>query len=147
MPAGVAPYAVRALGQQPPEHLVGGPPDGRDGRDAEPGVDLGAARVVDAGDDVLDAEGLAGYPRRDDVGVVATGHCGEGVGLLDTGLDQRVPVEADAGDLTAPEARPEPPKRAGVLVDDRHRVTDRLDAVRDRRADPAAAHDHDMHDW
>ena len=53
--------------QQP----VGGPRHGGHGRDAEPLVDLGALGVVDAGDDVLDAELLAGHPGGDDVGVVA----------------------------------------------------------------------------
>ena len=80
---GVAEVGLGAGGQQPAQHLVGGPLHGGDGRDAEPLVDLGAAGVVDAGDDLLDAERLAGDPGRDDVGVVAAGDGGEGVGLLD----------------------------------------------------------------
>ena len=75
-----------ALGEQPAQHLVGRPPHRGDGGDAEPLVDLGAAGVVDAGDDVLDAERLAGHPGREDVGVVAAGDGGEGVGVVDAGL-------------------------------------------------------------
>ena len=78
----VAPSSGSApCGQQPAQHLVGGPAHGGDGGDAEPLVDLGAARVVDAGHDVLDAERLAGHPGGDDVGVVAAGDRGEGVGV------------------------------------------------------------------
>ena len=78
------------------QHPVGGPRHGGDGRDAEALVDLGALGVVDAGDDPLDAERLAGHPRGDDVGVVAGGHRGERVGPLDARPEQHVAVEAHA---------------------------------------------------
>ena len=48
--------------EQAPHHLVGGPGDGRDGRDAEALVDQRPPGVVDAGDDALDLERLAGDP-------------------------------------------------------------------------------------
>ena len=85
-------------GQQPAQHLVGGPRDGRDRRDAEPLVDQRAARVVDAGDDVLDPVGLAGDAGAQDVGVVAAGHRGEGAGLVDARRGEVVAVEAEADD-------------------------------------------------
>ena len=47
------------LGKQAAKHLVGGPLHRGHRGDAEALVDLGAARVVDARDDVLDAERLA----------------------------------------------------------------------------------------
>ena len=47
--------------------------------------------------------------------------------------------------MSAAELGAEPAERVGVLVDDRDRVPARLEAVRERRADPAAAHDHDVH--
>ena len=47
----------------------------------EPLVDHGPARVVDAGDDVLDAEVLPGDAGDEDVGVVAVGDGGERAGL------------------------------------------------------------------
>ena len=112
-PARVAPLARGALGQQPAQHLVGGPAHGRHGGDAQPLVDLGAPRVVDPGDDVLDAERLPGHPRGDDVGVVAAAHRGEGLGLLDAGLEQGVLVEADAGDR-ARRRSAEPSRRNAV---------------------------------
>ena len=74
---GVAEVGLGADRQQPAQHLVGGPLHGRDGGDAEPLVDLGAPGVVDPGHDLLDAEGLAGDARGDDVGVVAAGDRGE----------------------------------------------------------------------
>ena len=104
MPGRVAEVGLGAGGQEPAQHLVGGPLHGRDRRDAEPLVDLGAAGVVDPGDDLLDAEGLARDPRGDDVGVVAAGDGGEGVGAADAGLLQDRLVEAVAGDLVAVEA-------------------------------------------
>ena len=39
----------------------------------------------------------------------------------------------------------EPPEGLGVLVDDGHRVPVVLEALRQRRADPAASHDHEVH--
>src|SRR6478609_6934449 len=74
---GVAPLRLRAVRQQPPQHLVGRPPDRGHRGDAEPLVDLGPARVVDPGHHVVDAERLAGHPGRDDVGVVAAADGGE----------------------------------------------------------------------
>ena len=99
-PGRVAPLRLGAVGQQPAQHLVGGPAHGRDGGDAEPLVDLGPAGVVDPGHDVLDAERLAGDPRGDDVGVVAAADRGERVGSLDPRVLEHVsrskPIAGDA---------------------------------------------------
>ena len=46
-------------------------------------------------DDPLDTERFAGDAGGDDVGVVAGGHRGEGVGRLDTGPHENVTVESD----------------------------------------------------
>ncbi len=82
----VDPVVAGLVGQEPPQHLVGRPRDGRDRRDAEPLVDERAARVVDAGDDALDAVRLACDPGAQDVGVVAVRHGREGAGLVDARL-------------------------------------------------------------
>ena len=145
VPGGVAPLGVRALGQQPAQHLVGGPLDGGDRRDAEPLVDLGPPGVVDPGDDVLDAEGLAGDPGGDDVGVVAAADGGEAPARsmpASTRVSRSKPTPA-----TCLPAKVGPSRRNAclVLVDDRDRVAEVLEAVREARADPAAAHDHDVH--
>jgi hypothetical protein len=124
---------------------VGGPPDRRDRRDAETLVDLGPVRVVDTGDDVLDAERLAHHPGREDVRVVAVGDRGERERVLDPRLAQRVAVEPEAGDLVPAELRVQASERLGVLVDDGHRVAVVLEALRQRRTDPAASHDHEVH--
>ena len=133
-------------GQDPAQHLVGGPLDGRHGGDAEPLVDLGAPGVVDAGHDLLDAEGLAGHPRGDDVGVVAAGDRRERVRPTDAGLLQDLLVEAVAGHPVAVEARAEPSEGVGLAVDHRHRVVPVLEAARQGRTDPATAHDHHVHE-
>ena len=143
--AGVGVLGHRALGEQPAEHLVGGPAHRGDRGDAEPLVDLGATGVVDAGDHVLDAEGLAGDPRGEDVGVVAVADGGEGVGGLDPGLGQGVAVEPDAGDTLSLEGRAEAAERRAVLVDDRDVMPLALETEGQGRADTAAAHDHEMH--
>ena len=104
---GVAEVGLGAGGQQPAQHLVGGPLHGRDRGDAEPLVDLGAARVVDARHDGLDAERLARDARGDDVGVVAAGDRGERVGPADPGLLEDGLVEPVAGHLVPVEAGPE----------------------------------------
>ena len=72
--------------------------------DAQAFVDLGAARVVDAGDHPLHAEALPRDTGGDDVGVVAGGHGGEGVRARDAGLLEDPAVEAHAGEGAAAEA-------------------------------------------
>ena len=68
------------------KHPSAGPRHGGDRGDAEAFVDRGPPRIVDAGDDVLDAEGLAGDAGDEDVGVVATGDGGDGAVGRDAGL-------------------------------------------------------------
>jgi hypothetical protein len=68
------------------------------------------------------------------------------VRLLDPRLNQNITVETDPRDPAAAKARPQLPERVGVLVDDGHRMTLILKDVAKRRADPAAPHDHDVHD-
>src|SRR6478609_902141 len=142
---GVAEVGLRAGREQSAEHLVSGPLDRRDRGDAEPLVDLGAARVVDPGDDGLDPEALAGDPRGDDVGVVTARHGGERVGTAYAGLLQDLLVEALAGDLVTVEARAQAPEGVGVAVDDRHGVVAVLEAARQCGTDAPTAHDHDVH--
>ena len=132
-------------GQQPTDHLVGRPRDGGDRRDAEPLVDRSPARVVDAGDDPLDLEGLAGDPGRHDVRVVAAGHRRQRTGLLDAGLLERVAVEAEADDPVAAEAGRQAPERVLALVDDRDGVTLLLEGAGQLTTYPAAPHHDDMH--
>ena len=119
---GVDPVAARLGREQAAQHLVGGPRDGRDGRDAEPLVDQRAPRVVDAGDDVLDAVGLAGDPGAQDVGVVAARDRRERLGLGDAGRLEVVAVEPEADHGGAGEVRRQAAERPGVLVDDRDGV-------------------------
>src|SRR4051794_5004795 len=76
---GVAEVGLGAGGEDPAQHLVGGPLHRRHRGDAQSLVDLGPSGVVDAGHDLLDAEGLPGDTCGDDVGVVTTAHGGEGV--------------------------------------------------------------------
>ena len=91
VPLGSRHSRLGAVRQQPAQHLVGGPADRRHRGDAQPLVDLGAARVVDPGHDVVDAERLAGHPGGDDVGVVAAADRGERLRLLDARLDAGCP--------------------------------------------------------
>ena len=133
------------VGNEAAEDLIGGPRDGGDGRDPEPLVDHRAARVVDTGDDALHAERLAGDAGRHDVGVVAAGDRGDGVGFLDARLDEDVAVEAETDDRRAAEALGEPPERLGPLVDDRDRMAVLLQQARELAAHAPAPHDDDVH--
>ena len=127
---GVGELGDVALGQQPAQHLVARPLHGGDGGDAEALVDLGAAGVVDAGDDVLDAVLLARDAGREDVGVVAAGDGGERVGVVDARGPQGVAVEADPRDGAPLERGAQPAERGLVLVDDGHLVAGPLDGAR-----------------
>ena len=120
-------------GEQPPHHLVARPLHGGHGGDAEPLVDLGATRVVDAGDDVLDAVLLPCDAGGEDVGVVTARDGGERVRLVDAGGPQGVAVEADPRHGAAVEARAQPAERGLVLVDDGDLVTGPLDRAGEGR--------------
>ena len=111
----------------------------------EPLVDHRPARVVDAGDDVVDAEALPGHPGDQDVGVVAAGDRGHGAGLLDAGLDQAVAVEPDALHRPSGEVRAQAVERLGPAVDDGDGVAVLEEGDAERRSDPPAPDDHDVH--
>ncbi len=105
----VAPAGGLVLAPTACEQPVGGPRHGGDGGNPEPLVDRSTLGVVDAGDDALHPEHFASHPGRDDVGVVAGGHCGEGVGAVDPRSQEHVPVKAHAEHRFAGEIR----RRAG----------------------------------
>ena len=143
--ARVDPLDGRRVGQHPAQHALGGPQRRRHGGDAEALVDRGTTRVVDPGDDPLDAERLARHAGDEDVRVVAVGHRGHRFGALDAGLDQPVAVEADPGDRRAAEVRPEAFERR-ACGGRRPRPSGPTRAgPGQRRADPATSNDHDVH--
>ena len=126
----VAPLGGLGLPGEHVEQPVGRPRHGGHRRDAEALVDRRALGVVDAGDDALDAERLAGHPRRDDVGVVAGRHGRERAGLLDAGPQQHVAVEPHAQHALAGELGGQPVKCGAVAIDHGHVVADPGQAVR-----------------
>src|SRR5712692_3024653 len=141
----VAPERFRAFRQQPAQHLVRRPAHRRNGGDAEPLVYLGAAGVVNPGNDPGHVERLTGDACRDHVRVVPAADGRERVGTLDARLDEHIAVEADAGDLAALEAWPQLAECLRILVNDGNRMPLVLENVGDGRPDPPAAHDHDVH--
>ena len=143
---GLAPQLADLDRQQLAQQPVHRPGHGGDAGDAHALVDLGPLGVVDPGDDVLDAEGLPGHPGADDVGVVAAADRGERAGRVDAGVEQRLPVEAEPGDLAAGEVGAEPAERLRVLVDHRDAVPDLLQPAGDGGADAAAAHHDHVHE-
>ena len=96
---GVGPLPGDQLGEEPAADLVDGPGDGGHGGDAEALVDLGPAGVVDAGHHPGDLVGLPGDPHGQDVGVVAAGDGGQGVGPDGPGPLEVVAVETRAHHL------------------------------------------------
>ena len=113
-----------ALGEQPAQHLVGGPAHGGHGGDAEPLVDLGAARVVDARHDVLDAERLARDARGEDVGVVTAARRRRTRRRRRSARPRRVSRSNPIPVTVLPSnERAEPAERGSVRVDDGDVVT------------------------
>ena len=55
-----------------PQNLIGGPSYGRNGRNPEPLVHLGTARIIDSSYHVVYAEGFTYHPGGQNVGIVAT---------------------------------------------------------------------------
>src|SRR2546421_12778754 len=80
------------------------------------------------------------------MGVIAAAARDESIGALDPRLDQPRPVEADPGDPVALERGAEPAERLRIPVNDRYRVAPVLENMGERRPDPTAAHDYDVHD-
>ena len=64
---------------------------------------------------------------------------------LDAGVQQGLPVEAEAGHLAAGELRAQPAEGRRVLVDDRDAVADLFQPAGDGGADAAAAHHDHVH--
>ena len=91
--------------------------------DAELGVGLGPQRVVDLGDDPLDAELLGRELGGHDVPVVAFGQGQEDVGALGAGPLEDVLVGAVATDRRAAERGRQPIEGGGGTVDDEHLMT------------------------
>ena len=130
--------------QDPAQHLVGAPAHGGHRGDAQALVDFGPAGIVDAGHHVLHMEGFARHAGGQDVGVVAAGDGGKGVGVFNVGLLERVLVKANAGDLAPAKTGAQAPEGPLVLVDDGHRVPGVLQGVGQGGAHTAATHDHKM---
>ena len=105
--------------EHPAHDLACSPSDGCNRRDSESLVNLGPSLVVDARNDPVDAVGLAGDPRGEDVRVVAAAHGGEGVGTLDAGGLEGLSIESDAGYGQPAEISGQPAELLGLHVDDR----------------------------
>ena len=88
--------------------------------DPELGVGLGPQRVVDLGDDPVDAELLGRELGGHDVPVVAFGQGQEDVGALGAGPLEDVLVGAVATDRRAAERGRQPIEGGGGTVDDEH---------------------------
>src|SRR5690625_4493860 len=144
---GVTPERLVTFRYEAAQHLVGGPRHRCDSGDAEAFVHLGTSGVVDACDDVRDAELLAGDARRDDVGVVSAGDRRERIGGVDGGTLEDRTVEASSGHRQTGVRRAEPAEGIRILVDHGGGVIASLEVSRQRGPDAATPHDHDMHDF
>ena len=89
-------------------------------RDPELGVGLGPQRVVDLGDDPVDAERLGRELGGHDVAVVAFGQGQEDVGALGAGPPEDVLVRAVAADRLAAERGRQAVEGGGRDVEDEH---------------------------
>ena len=128
------------------QHPVGGPADGGHRRDAEPLVDLGPPAGRRCGRRPGTTPNVSRASRAEmmlELSPLETAAKASARSM--PACAQHLAVEADAGHGEAGEVGPEPAEGVGVLVDDGDRVAAGLQAVRERRADPAAAHDHDVH--
>ena len=94
----VAPRRLRSLRHETAQHLVGSPPHGSYRGDPKTLIDFSPALVVDAGDDVVDAEFLANHSGRQDVGIVAAGNSGESISFSNSSFFEYRTVESDAFD-------------------------------------------------
>lgn len=143
--AGIAVLILRAEREHAAQELPRRPGHGGDRRDAQPLVDLRPTRIVDAGDDLLDPVGLPGHPGRQDVRVVTGAHGGEGMGSLDAGTLERLAIEAHTGHRLSGEIGAELPEGPGILIDDRHGVSELVQSMRQQGSHATAPENHDVH--
>ena len=129
------------------QHTSAGPRHRGDRGDAQALVDRGASRIVDARNDVLDAERLAGDAGDEDVGVVATGDRGDGAVGGDAGGGEHVAVESDADHGRARERIAETSERLQLAVDHDDVMFRGGEAEGDLGADSATTDNDDMHAW
>ena len=145
VPVGSVHSRLDLVGQQAPPDLVDGPRHRGHGGDAQPQVDLGPPGVVDPGHHVGDLVGLPGDAGGEDVGVVAAGHGGQGVGLAGPGPVEVVAVEARSDHVVPGQSGGQAAEGLGVPVDDGHRVALLGQPHGQARPDPTASHDDDVH--
>src|SRR5438105_5574281 len=140
--------AYMSVGHQDLVDGVGADDRRADDAESERLVDLITDGVVDAADDLRHVEDVLRHLCRHDVAIVAVGQGAEGIGLLDPGALEHVLVDAVAQQGIARKVVTQPRKCGSALIDDRHLVAlvDQLEGQ--PGADPAAAHDDDLHeDW
>ena len=107
---------------------------------------MARTRVVDLGDDPLDAERLVGELGGHDVAVVALGQGQEHVGALGAGPAEDVLVGPVAADGLPAEVDGSRSKADGETVQDDDLVAGAVVGLGDGCADPAASDDDDLHD-
>jgi len=141
----IDPLDTVGVGLDPAEDPLDGPTNGGHGGDAEALVDGRTTLVVDAGDDALDVEELAGCTCDEDVGVVAVGHRSEGIGPFDARGAQTRAIETDADDGVATEVLRQTTERCRLAVDHRHGVSLFDQCGGETGTDSTASDDHDVH--
>ena len=119
----MGPDERRVRREQAAHHRLGGALDRGDRRNAEALVQIGARRVVDACDDVLDVENLTCDARGDNVRVITRRDCRKRVRVLNVRLTQAVAVHAHARHATTGKVRGEARESLGILVNNRHGMT------------------------
>src|SRR5271157_2299404 len=124
---------------------VGAPDRHGDGYQPQAVVNFGAARVVQLGNDARHVEEVASDPSRHDVDVIRLAGGYKGIRLLDPGLDEHIPVEANTVQLMAFELGAHQGQIFGVRVDHRNVMPVSVHQPTELLAYPAASHDDHFH--
>ena len=117
-----------------------------DGAQAQGLIELLATWVVNAANDSLDVESVAGNLCRHDVLVLVLRDGGEGVGLFDAGPAQHVFIDAIANHHNAAEVRRQQAEGVRVHIEHRDLMTLARQKPGQDGAGPAAPHDDGVHD-
>jgi hypothetical protein len=96
--------------------------------------------------DMLDAVGLPCHTGREDVRVVAAAHGRKGVGAVDSGLLQGLPIKADALNCLTREAAAQSTEGARVLVDDGHGMPGLVKTIGEEGADSSTPENDHVHE-
>jgi hypothetical protein len=142
---GVDPFDAIGVGLDTTKNSFDRPLNRGDGRDTKSFVNCSASLIVNASDNSIDMEELAGGAGDEDVGIVTIGNSGKGVSSLDASSTKACAIETDTNDGVPAEVFGQTSERRCLSVDHRNGVTLFNQCGGESGTDSAASNNDDVH--